>query len=137
MASDITDELRAKVALRAHRRCEYCLIHEDDAWFAHQVDHIVSRKHGGGSDFENLAYACVVCNRNKGTDVASVEPRTERVVRLFHPRHDRWSDHFRLDGEFIEPFTEIGQVTIRLLQINIAERIVERRILQQLGSYPV
>jgi 5-methylcytosine-specific restriction endonuclease McrA len=38
--------------------------------FPHQVDHIVSRKHGGESTSDNLAYACVIYNRYKGTDIA-------------------------------------------------------------------
>lgn len=65
MPSDINEDLRAKVARRAGLRCEYCLIHEGEAGFPHQVDHIVSRKHGGSSTFENLAYACLICNRYK------------------------------------------------------------------------
>jgi hypothetical protein len=137
VASEINELLRTEVARRADYRCEYCLIHEDDAGFPHQVDHALSRKHGGSSELDNLAYACVLCNRRKGTDVASVETQTGKVVRLFNPRQDRWSDHFEIDGEFIEPRTPIGGVTARLLRLNTAERIVERRILQALGRYPL
>ena len=63
MASDVSELLRGTVARRARHRFEYCLIHEDDSSFPHQVDHIISRKHGGISILENLAYACVLCNR--------------------------------------------------------------------------
>ena len=108
---------------------EYCLIHEDDAGFPHQIDRIVSRKHGGSSDFENLAYACVPCNRYKGSDVASINPKTGEAVRLFDPRRDRWRDHFRLDGDFIQALTDVGIVTVRLLRLNTAERVAERRLL--------
>ena len=73
MASDISEELRAEVARRAGGRCEYCLIHELEVGFTHQVDHIVSRKHGGESTSDNLAYACVICNRYKGTDIAAID----------------------------------------------------------------
>jgi hypothetical protein len=55
VAGDISQELRADVAGRAGHRCEYCLIHQNDASFPHQVDPIVSRKHGGLSSPENLA----------------------------------------------------------------------------------
>ena len=51
----VTDALRAVVAQRANGRCEYCLIDEQDTGFPHQVDHIVSRKHGGPSTLENPA----------------------------------------------------------------------------------
>ena len=92
MASDINEELRAQISERARQRCEYCLIHEDDTGFPHQIDHIISRKHGGSSSSENLAYACVICNRYKGSDVASIELGTGAIVRLFDPRRDRWAD---------------------------------------------
>lgn len=67
MASDVSEQLRAEVTRRADGRCEYCLIHENDAGFPHQVDHIVSRKHGGNSERDNLALAYVLCNRYKGS----------------------------------------------------------------------
>ena len=136
MASEINEQLRTEVTQRAGHRCEYCLIHEDDAGFPHQVDHILSRKHGGSSTSDNLAYACVVCNRYKGSDVASIDPRTGEIVPLFDPRRDRWVDHFRLDGALIEPISSIGWATARLLRLNAPERILERRILQSLGRYP-
>ena len=136
MASDISDELRARVAERASRRCEYCLIHEEDTGFPHQVDHVLSRKHGGSSSFDNLAYACMICNRYKGSDVASIEPRTGEAIRIFDPRRDRWTDHFRIHGAAIEPNSNIGSATVLLLRTNAPERILERRLLQTLGRYP-
>ena len=136
MATDLSDKLRAEVAARAGHRCEYCLIHERDAGFRHQVDHIVSRKHGGASTADNLALACVICNRYKGTDVASVGSRSGEVVRLFHPRRDQWTDHFRIRAEVIEPLTEVGRVTLQVLRLNAPERLAERRLLQALNAYP-
>ncbi|MDP8979183.1 MAG: HNH endonuclease [Acidobacteriota bacterium] len=136
MPSDIRAALRAEVARRADHRCEYCLIHEDDSGFPHQLDHIVSRKHGGSSTADNLAYACALCNRHKGTDVASTDLRTGETVRLFHPRRDLWTDHFRLERELFEPITGVGDVTLRLLRPNATERVAERRLLQELGRYP-
>ena len=136
MASDVSEELRAEVARRAGQRCEYCLIHEDDAGFPHQVDHIVSRKHGGSSAADNLAYACVICNRHKRSDVASIDPRTGGIVRLFNPRSDHWADHFQLEGAVIEPVSGIGSATASLLRLNAPERISERALLQSLGRYP-
>ena len=136
MTSDVSEELRAEVARRAGQRCEYCLIHEGDAGFSHQVDHIVSRKHGGSSAADNLAYACVICNRHKRSDVASIDPRTGGIVRLFNPRSDHWADHFQLEGAVIEPVSSIGSATASLLRLNAPERICERALLQSLGRYP-
>ena len=36
--------MRRLVIARAGRRCEYCLIHEDDTYFGCEVDHVVSEK---------------------------------------------------------------------------------------------
>ena len=136
MASDIREALRAEVARRANGRCEYCLIHELEAGFPHQIDHIVSRKHGGESTSDNLAYACVICNRYKGTDIAAIAQSSRKVSRLFDPRRDLWSDHFRLEGATIESISSVGSATVRLLRLNAPERISERRLLQSLGRYP-
>lgn len=136
MGSDITQALRDEVARRAHHRCEYCLIHQEDIAFRHHVDHILSRKHGGLSDIENLAYACVICNRNKGSDVAALDSRSGEIMRLFHPRADLWGDHFQLDGCSIRALSDIGGATSELLKFNSPERLAERSLLQSLGSYP-
>jgi hypothetical protein len=136
VASDISSQLRTEVARRARHRCEYCLILEDDAGFQHEVDHILSRKNGGSSVSDNLAYACVICNRSKGSDVASINPETGDAVRLFDPRRDLWTDHFRFDGALIEAQTDIGAATMRVLQLNRLDRVAERSLLQAIERYP-
>jgi hypothetical protein len=116
-------------------RCEYCLLHENDAAFPHEVDHIISRQHGGETIAENLAYACMVCNRYKGSNIASVS-QSGHLVLLFNPRQEQWNDHFRLDGAIIEPLDFIGEVTARVLRLNTPERVVRRTVLQHLRRYP-
>lgn len=136
MAPLIDERLRRLVAKRARYRCEYCLIYEEDSFSKHQIDHIISRKHGGSSEKGNLAFACVRCNAWKGTDIAAVDQPSGELVRLFHPRRDRWALHFRLEGIIIDPLTAQGRVTARLLRLNIDQRIVERRLLSSIGRYP-
>lgn len=135
MAHDITAAERLAVAERAGYRCEYCRIHENSSGFSHQINHVISRKHGGSSNTGNLAYACILCNRYKGTDVAALD-RYGETVPLFNPRRHLWRDHFRLDGEIIQPLKPVGEVTARLLRLNTAERTIERRLLQDLDLYP-
>lgn len=132
----ISQNLRRVVAARAENLCEYCLIHEDDTFFGCEVDHIVSVKHGGITDSDNLAYACVFCNRQKGSDIGSILQQTNGFTRFFNPRKDLWVDHFRLDGDIIKPLTEIGEVTVRILGFNRSNRILERRTLITVGRYP-
>jgi len=123
----ISAELRRRVAARASRRCEYCLIHEQDTFFGCQVDHIISEKHGGLTTEDNLAYACAFCNRNKGSDLGTLDAEG-RLVRLFDPRRDAWSDHFAFDGLSIGGRSPKGEATVRLLGFNDAARIQERRM---------
>ena len=136
MSNHISTETRNAVARRANFVCEYCLIAETDAYFKFQIEHIISRKHGGTSDLENLALACVFCNRYKGSDIATISPETGELVRLYNPRTDRWREHFRLNGLIIEPLTEIGEATIRILQMNHEDQILERQVLARRKRYP-
>jgi hypothetical protein len=136
MSNYISPEVRRIVASRANSVCEYCLIAEEDAYFRFQVEHIISRKHGGSSELENLALACVFCNRYKGSDIASLIPETDELVRFYNPRTMRWHKHFRLNGVVIEPLTTIGEATIRILQMNHNDQILEREVLSRRGRYP-
>ncbi len=109
---------------------------EEDAYFRFQVEHIISRKHGGSSELENLALACVFCNRYKGSDIASLTPKTGELIRFYNPRADRWREHFRLNGVVIEPLTETGEATVRILQMNHDDQLLERQVLSRCGRYP-
>lgn len=130
-------ELRRLVVERADRLCEYCLISEAES-LGCQFDHIISLKHGGLTTEDNLAYACVFCNLNKGTDLGFIVWGTGNLVRFFNPRRDLWADHFRFneDEGAIEPLTEIGEVTARILEFNGSDRIAERQLFVEAGSYP-
>src|SRR5690348_2521949 len=122
----ISAALRRQVRERASERCEYCLLAEVQAFFPHEPDHIVSRKHGGETVSANLALACFDCNRFKGTDISSVDPLTGDLVHLFNPRIQAWSDHFVLRGGMIVPLTAVGRVTEKLLQFNLGSRVEVR-----------
>lgn len=138
-SSYVSAELRRLVVARAEGHCEYCLIHEDDTFFGCEVDHIISEKHGGPTESENLALACFTCNRRKGSDVGSVTLENASFTRFYHPRSDRWSDHCALSADvlLIEPRTEVGTVTARILGFNDVERQIERDALQRVGRYPL
>jgi hypothetical protein len=132
----IAADLRRLVVARAESLCEYCLIAENDTFFGCEVDHIISEKHLGPTEANNLALACVFCNQAKGSDVGSFHWESNAFVRFFNPRKDRWPDHFELIGSRIQAITPIGEVTARILGFNSSERMLERRTLQDLGRYP-
>ncbi len=127
--------LRRLVIGRAGERCEYCLLPAAVAFFPHEVDHVIAEKHGGTTDAPNLAYTCLRCNRHKGTDLGSFDPATYEFSLLYHPRTQRWLDHFALHGTRIEGLTAEGRTTVQLLRLNTIERISERQALVEGGSY--
>lgn len=132
----INAELRRLVVARAEGLCEYCLIAEDDTFYGCAVDHVISEKHGGPTQADNLAYACVFCNQAKGSDIGSIHWESREFIRLFNPRTDSWETHFVLSGNRIEPLTAIGAVTARILAFNSNERLLERQTLRDLNRYP-
>ena len=85
---------------------------------------------------ENLAWSCFFCNRFKGSDLASIDPISGRVVTLFHPRTQCWQRHFRLNSALIEGITASGRATAALLHLNDEERIAYRLGLIEIGRYP-
>ena len=135
MSNLVSEDLRVLVRSRAERLCEYCLMHEDDCLFSHQVDHIISLKHAGATESENLALASIICNRHKGSDVGTILS-SGIFTRFFNPRTDCWSDHFRFEADAIDPLTLIGEATACIFKFNDSERIIERAELAARGRYP-
>lgn len=136
MSSYIAVELRRLVETRADNLCEYCLIHVEDTYLGCQVDHVIAEKHGGATTAENLSYACAFCNRSKGADIGSISLLSGEFTRFFNPRTDHWGDHFAIHGAVIQPRTEIGEATARILGFNQPERLLERELIQAIGGYP-
>jgi hypothetical protein len=128
--------MRREVRERANSCCEYCLLAEDDAYFPHEADHIISIKHRGRSVPENLAWSCFDCNRFKGSDIASLDTISGELVPLFNPRVESWDDHFQLDAGSIRSLTSIGRATAALLTFNLPQRIEIRASLTQADRYP-
>jgi hypothetical protein len=93
------------------------------------VDHIISEQHRGETAPENLALACVHCNRYKGPNIAGLDPLTGELVRLFHPRRDVWSEHFAFDDGRITGTTPVGRATVQVLSMNAEGPVQLRRLL--------
>ena len=129
--------LRRLVRERAGNRCEYCGIHQDqDAFFTFHVDHIVARQHGGKTEAENLCLSCYRCNSHKGPNIATINPNTGEIVRLFHPRQDDWGKHFEWQGALLMGRTPIGRATVKLLVVNHPDYVLLRESLVEEGTFP-
>jgi hypothetical protein len=131
----IPETLRHFVIERATHQCEYCLIHQQDSLYTHEIDHIIPEKHRGQTTAENLCLSCLDCNRHKGSDFASFDPETDEIATLYHPRSDHWADHFRYDNGFIIPLSDRGRVTVFILHLNDLQRVRIRRHLSRAGRY--
>lgn len=114
---------------RAGRKCEYCQFPSVYALVPFQIDHIIAEKHGGQTVLANLALACFYCNNYKGPNIAGLDQHTQEIVRLFHPRNDRWEDHFRWIGAILHGTTDIGRTTVQVLNINREDAILVRQSL--------
>ena len=137
MSEYVPARLRREIRQRANQHCEYCLIHEDDVLLPHEPDHIIAMKHDGATSEANLAWTCFLCNQAKGSDIASVDPLSCEIVRLFSPRTDRWDEHFQLQPDAkIVGTTPIGRATTSLLKLNRKQQIEIRQTLTMASLYP-
>jgi HNH endonuclease len=88
----IPRSLQQHIRERAGRLCEYCHLPDTSTTLPFQIDHISAEKHAGLTILANLAYCCLHGNAIKGPNIARVDQETQEVVRLFHPRQDRWEE---------------------------------------------
>lgn len=114
---------RVQVRERAGHRCEYCRIHQRYSLITFPIEHIVARQHGGSDDAAHRALACHFCHRQKGPNLAGLDPDTGMLTRLFHPRTDTWNTHFQSHAGRIVGRTPVGRTTVQVLQMNQPERV--------------
>ncbi len=132
---NIPASLRQQIIDRAKGQCEYCRLPDSVAFYPPEIDHIIARKHGGQTTLDNLARICWRCNHHKGTDIATFDPQTNELTRLFNPRTDDWREHFHLSTSELISDTSIGRATIFLLKLNKPDRVAERALLIEAGTY--
>lgn len=135
MAAPVPLRIRQEVAERAAYRCEYCGFPQRFALHAHEPDHIVPQQHGGEHHPQNLAWACLRCNRYKGPNVGSFDPVTGQLVPFFNPRTQAWTTHFAWEEAIIQPLTPEGRVTVTILRLNDTNRVIERQRLMAMVLY--
>lgn len=128
--------LASAVRSRAQNRCEFCLLPQSVVRLRFQIEHIMACQHGGPDTLDNLALACGRCNRHKGPNIAGIDHETEQMTRLFNPRTDRWSEHFRWDGPRVIGASPIGRATIAVLVMNHADDIAVRLELIENRRFP-
>jgi hypothetical protein len=136
--SVVAQTTRVLLEVRAGHRCEYCLLPMRGQVATFPIDHIIPRIEDGSSDLENLAVTCGHCNGRKWKHTCSLDPVTGDNVALFHPRRDRWKDHFQWsagDPAVLEGISPTGRATVNRLEMNHPKVIDTRRVLLALGLF--
>lgn len=128
----------APVAFRADFRCEYCRAPEAVFNFPFEVEHILPVVRGGTDDERNLALACRSCNLRKATHLTGEDPQTGETVRIFHPREDKWHQHFVVEeeNETVRGLTPTGRATVGRLEMNSPAQRTARKQWKRLGFFP-
>jgi hypothetical protein len=82
--------------------------------------------------------ACHSCNEFKGAQVESTDPESGEFVPLYHPRQQRWRDHFRwsADGAEIVGITPVGRATLLALKMNNPLIVNARHLWVAVGWHP-
>src|SRR5579885_826593 len=126
----IGSELRQRVVARALGCCEYCRSQARYATQSFSVEHILARARGGETAANNLALACQGCNNHKYDKMEAPDPATGAAVPLYHPRRDRWEEHFAWSGDFtlIIGLTPTGRATVGALALNRSGVVNLRRL---------
>ncbi|MEK7257241.1 MAG: HNH endonuclease [Bacteroidota bacterium] len=130
--------IRQLVAERAKHRCEYCKTPSDYAPGYFEDDHITPKSKGGSSTPDNLARICDGCNNGKSDKTEGIDPVTNQTVRLFHPRKDKWQEHFTWSNNslFIIGISPLGRATIEVLRMNRTPLVNLRGALFLAGIHP-
>jgi hypothetical protein len=85
-----------------------------------------------------LALSCQGCNNAKYIATEGTDPLTGQPAGLFHPRLQRWQEHFVWSHDFalIHGLTPTGRATVDKLQLNCAGVVNLRRVLHNVGEHP-
>lgn len=127
----VTAVQRRFVFARAKGFCEYCHTPEGFVPGSFAIEHIIPRSKNGKTVLRNLALSCPACNSHKFDKVWGVDTLSQRRVRLFNPRRQRWASHFEWSDDFtrIVGLTSTGRATVATLQMNDKKMINLRRLL--------
>ena len=95
------------------------------------LEHIIPRSQGGHASLDNLALACQGCNNHKYDKTKSCGPVMHQLMDLFHPRQQRWQEHFTWDERVLLTIglTATERATVEAWQLNQPGLVHLRRLL--------
>lgn len=104
-----------------------------------EIEHITPKDKGGTDAEDNLCLSCRLCNGHKSTKTLVIDPLTGNEIALFHPRLQKWSEHFAWDMSDpakINGLTPCGRATVEALQMNDPDALAFRQLMVAMGWYP-
>ncbi len=136
--SRVTTEQKREVAARAKECCEYGRSQARFAIQSFSIEHVTPLSKSGEDNLDNLAFACQGCNNHKYTKTEARDPISTDIAPLFHPRQQKWREHFVWNDDFtlIVGLTPTGRATVETLQLNREGLVNLRRILYAMGEHP-
>lgn len=137
-SSQISEEVRARVRIQAKNQCGYCRSLQKYVLGVLEIEHIIPKALGGTDDEENLWLSCRLCNSFKGVQTYGRDPVTNRKVKLFNPRQQKWPRHFAWtnNGTHIMGLTACGRATVLALQLNNTYAVTVRQAWVSVGWHP-
>jgi hypothetical protein len=134
----LSERLRHQLEEVDDHCCAYCQTLQANSGQRMVPDHIIPESKGGKTAFENLCFACRMCNEFKGSRTAGIDPLTGQITPLFHPRRQNWFDHFGWEdsGSRIIGLTAVGRATVVALQMNHAVIVPTRQKWVSAGWHP-
>ncbi len=116
----IPADVERRVRAAARNRCGYCLSPQHLVMARLEIEHLMPRAAGGGSEESNLWLSCPICNGHKSDKTAAQDPETGETVPLFNPRLQNWFEHFRWteDGLRVVGLTPVGRATVAALHLS-------------------
>lgn len=101
--------------------CGYCTVHENE-WGGPRHFHVEHFRPKSlfpdlETDYENLLYACDVCNVFKSNDWPSDDPVAEGEGYLDPCEHD-YNEHFEVVGDILEGSSDVAEYMIERLHLN-------------------
>lgn len=127
-------------------RCVYCLAHEAqfrDGYYCFSVDHFRPKQRPEFLDlrnvYENLLYACIRCNTNKGKKWPKPQEEAEGKCFVDPCQEDIYPSHLEDRGQgLLIAHTIMGEYTRDTIKLNGPEYVQSRarlnRCLQELGG---
>ncbi len=134
----ISKDLDAKIRRQAKNRCGYCLNPQDLIPFKLEIEHLYPQALGGKTVESNLWLACRECNAHKATKIKAIDRLTQKTVKLFNPRQQKWYEHFEFSQDFSEIIgkTPCGRATVDALQMNNIYQTTARLSWSETGKFP-